>query len=216
MGMKTLIGLVKKNWLHKSLKTLIGTTVQITGTARKLGSALTDVGGRKGKGSFPDTLSTDARKQNSKYDVYLYLMGVATNGGGGISYGATVCNRNNGNDQRISMAMGPMAKDMTADKITDTNANRLKKLASSAAHEIGHTLGMDHDFDSATYNRWIRFGISKFVYRKYGGKSCAGGFMSYANQGKRGWSACSARDFSRYLTSGGSKSPCLNYKSKSG
>ena len=78
----------------------------------------------------PDTLSTDARKQNSKYDVYIYLMGVATNGGGGISYGATVCNRNNGNDQRISMAMGPMAKDMTADKITDTNANRLKKLAS--------------------------------------------------------------------------------------
>ena len=57
-------------------------------------------------------------------------MGVATNGGGGISYGATACNRNNGNDQRISMAMGPMAKDMTADKITDTNANRLKKLAS--------------------------------------------------------------------------------------
>ena len=78
----------------------------------------------------PDTLSTDARKQNSKYDVYIYLMGVATNGGGGISYGATACNRNNGNDQRISMAMGPMAKDMTADKITDTNANRLKKLAS--------------------------------------------------------------------------------------
>jgi len=215
-SMKTLIGLVKKNWLHKSLKTLIGTTVQITGTARKLGSALTDVGGRKGKGSFPDTLSTDARKQNSKYDVYLYLMGVATNGGGGISYGATVCNRNNGNDQRISMAMGPMAKDMTADKITDTNANRLKKLASSAAHELGHALGMDHDFNTSIFTQYMKkYRKSKFVYRKYGGKSCAGGFMSYANQGTKGWSACSARDFSRYLTSGGSKSPCLNYGSKS-
>jgi len=215
-SMKTLIGLVKKNWLHKSLKTLIGTTVQITGTARKLGSALKDVGGRKGKGSFPDTLSTDARKQNSKYDVYLYLMGVATNGGGGISYGATACNRNSGNDQRISMAMGPMAKDMTADKITDTNANRLKKLASSAAHELGHALGMDHDFNTSIFTQYMKkYRKSKFVYRKYGGKSCAGGFMSYAKQGTKGWSACSARDFSRYLTSGGSKSPCLNYGSKS-
>merc|ERR1712158_300058 len=199
-----------------SMKTLIGTTVQITGTARKLGSALTDVGGRKGKGSFPDTLSTDARKQNSKYDVYLYLMGVATIGGGGISYGATACNRNNGNDQRISMAMGPMAKDMTADKITDTNANRLKKLASSAAHELGHALGMDHDFNTSIFTQYMKkYRKSKFVYRKYGGKSCAGGFMSYAKQGTKGWSACSARDFSRYLTSGGSKSPCLNYGSKS-
>merc|ERR1719458_1282016 len=215
-SMKTLIGLVKKNWLHKSLKTLIGTTVQITGTARKLGSALKDVGGRKGKGSFPDTLSKDARKQNSKYDVYLYLMGVATNGGGGISYGATACNRNSGNDQRISMAMGPMAKDMTADKITDTNANRLKKLASSAAHELGHALGMEHDFNTSIFTQYMKkYRKSKFVYRKYDGKSCAGGFMSYAKQGTKGWSACSARDFSRYLTSGGSKSPCLNYGSTS-
>merc|ERR1712110_923385 len=59
---------------------------------------------------------------------YIYLMGVGKNGGGGVSYGATVCNSDK--DQRISFVQGPTTSDMTADKLKTTNAAQIKKLAS--------------------------------------------------------------------------------------
>merc|ERR1711936_848193 len=65
------------------------------------------------------------------------------------------------------------------------------------------------DFDTKKYQQAKRNREKKwYYYRKYNGKSCAGGFMSYQNMGKNGWSACSARDMSRFLTKGGKKKPC--------
>ena len=83
-----------------------------------------------------------------------------------------------------------------------TNFLYLLYCLQTSAHEIGHTLGMPHDFKDPH-----RRGTA-YVYRKYDGKSCAGGFMSYVNQGKNGFSKCSARDMSRYLTKGGTTKPC--------
>ena len=77
----------------------------------------------------------------------------------------------------------------------------------TAAHELGHILGMDHDFDTKAYTAGLRTGQRIYNYRKYNGKSCKGGLMAYKDP-RSGWSACSQRDFSRYLTSGGTKKPC--------
>ena len=70
---------------------------------------------------------------------------------------------------------------------------------------MGHSLGMDHDFDQDTYDS-----DGSFVYRKYETETdeCRG-LMDYVDDGV-GWSKCSARDFSRTLTEGGSVDPqCL-------
>jgi len=207
-GMNKLVQLTKKHLDSQSLKKLIGTTIKLTGTTRKYSKALKDTGGSNGKGDWPATFQKDAAAQKKYYDVYQYVQGNPKNNGGGISNGATVCNTEQ-KKMRISMVMVPTKKDCSNDGISScTNAYRLSKAAKTAAHEIGHTIGMMHDFSDSVYRA-----SRKFQYRKYNSKSCAKGFMSYGkDQGKIGWSACSARDFSRSLTKGGTTNPCLNYK----
>ena len=56
------------------------------------------------------------------FDAYIYVMGVATNGGGGISIAGTVCSAQV--SQRIGMVMGPMKSDSECDKGC-TNSIRL-------------------------------------------------------------------------------------------
>jgi len=208
------IQLVKKNLDHSSLKKLIGTTIKLSATIRKVSTSFKDTGGscrgRNGlinKGDWPCTFKVDAEKQSKYYDVYQYVQGNPKNNGGGVSFGATVC-KTTKQRERISMVMAPTKKDCTNDKIATAkcHAYRISKAASTAAHEIGHTIGMPHDFTDP-HKRG-----TAYTYRKYDGKSCAGGFMSYVKQGTIGWSACSARDFSRFLTKGGTTKPCLNYK----
>jgi len=122
--------------------------------------------------------------------------------------GATICKTDKA--ERISLISPPNKKDCKNDNIKKcTISYRLSVAAKTAAHEIGHNLGMDHDFNTKIYQQ-----TKKFQYRKYKNKKCFG-FMSYGKN-RNGWSACSARDFSRYLTTAGTKKPCLNYKSKSG
>ena len=55
---------------------------------------------------------------------------------------------------------------------------------------------MAHDFSSK----------NPYVYREFDYRDCRG-LMDYIDDGV-GWSKCSARDFSRYLTEGGTKNPC--------
>lgn len=202
-GMDTLITLVKKHYQDKSLKNGIGTTIIVTGKKRKMTTALKDKGGNQGKGDFPGNLQKDAAKYSTTnkktFDAYIYIMGVATNGGGGISIAGTVCSSQV--SQRIAMVMGPQKTDSECSKGC-TNSIRLTAMGKTAAHELGHILGMDHDFDTAQFNKY-----HTFKYRKYGGKSCKGGLMSYTDP-RSGWSKCGQRDFSRYLTSGGTKKPC--------
>merc|ERR1712088_233405 len=117
-GMDTLISLVKKHYQDKSLKNGIGTTINVTGKKRKLTSALKDTGGNRGKGDFPGNLQKDATKISTTlkktFDAYIYIMGVATNGGGGISLAGTVCNPKV--SQRIAMVMGPQKTDSECSK----------------------------------------------------------------------------------------------------
>jgi len=208
-GMDTLITLVKKHYQDKSLKNGIGTTVNVTGTKRMLKAALKDKGvSGSSSGDFPGNLQKDAAKYSTTnkktFDAYIYIMGVATNGGGGISIAGTVCNAQV--KQRIGMVMGPQKTDSECSNGC-TNSVRMSVLGKTAAHELGHILGMDHDFDTKAYNAGLRKRQRIYNYRKYNGKSCKGGLMSYAPP-RSGWSTCGQRDMSRYLTSGGKKKPC--------
>merc|ERR1712141_842707 len=110
-------------------------------------------------------------------------------GGGGVAMGATICKSDKG--ERISFSRAPTTKDCKNDNIKKcTKSYRLGVLAKTTAHEIGHNLGMAHDFNQSVYQK-----TKKFQYRKYGLK-------------RNGWSSCSARDFSRYITKAGTTKPC--------
>ena len=63
---------------------------------------------------------------------------------------------------------------------------------------------MDHDFKQHVYDA-----RQTYEYRQYENdpRECRG-LMDYIDDGV-GWSKCSARDFSRYITSAGRKKPCL-------
>ena len=65
---------------------------------------------------------------------------------------------------------------------------------------------MAHDFfnNEAAFNE-----VPVYTYRKYQYETndCRG-LMDYVDDGV-GWSKCSARDFSRYITKGGRRKPCL-------
>jgi len=205
-GMDTLITLVKKHYQDKSLKNGIGTTINVTGAKRKFSRTFKYT--KPGTGDFPGNLQKDATKISTTlkktFDAYIYVMGVATNGGGGISIAGTVCNAQV--KQRIGMVMGPQKTDSECSNGC-TNSVRMSVMGKTAAHELGHILGMDHDFDTKAYNAGLRKRQRIYNYRKYNGKSCKGGLMSYAPP-RSGWSLCGQRDMSRYLTSGGKKKPC--------
>jgi len=198
-AMDKLIALVKNAYKDKALKKLIGTTVQVTGTKKKYTGVLSQ------KSSFPKELQKLAGKE-AKYDLYAYVA-FTQNGASGVANGGVVCDTR----QKERISFSNAAKTWEGCKNGNcTMSQRLALTSEIIAHEIGHNLGMAHDFDQKKYDAG-----KGYVYRKYqkSKKGCKG-LMDYVDDGV-GWSACSARDFSRYLTSGGTTNPCLNYKSKS-
>ena len=62
-------------------------------------------------------------------------------------------------------------------------------------HEIGHALGMHHDFKSKGGQRYSRRTGEPCNKDDFG--TPIGGFMSYAAK-KDKWSQCSVEDFTRY------------------
>ena len=82
------------------------------------------------------------------------------------------------------------------------------------AHEVGHGLGMYHDFDQDVYNKFSSTQDPKKMYkpRTHKGKPCRG-LMDYIDDGV-GWSQCSASDFSNHITSKGSVLPCIGMSCK--
>jgi len=60
------------------------------------------------------------------------------------------------------------------------------------AHEIGHNLGMDHDFNDDPKNPRLD--------SKKNPCSGVGGIMDYYGQASR-WSTCSVEDFTSYVNS---------------
>merc|ERR550539_2008352 len=201
-AMDKVMALVKNAYKDKNLTKMIGTTIQVTGTKKKYTGFFKD---GQGVSSFPKELQKLAGKE-AKYDAYAYVQGAPKNGAAGVAYGGVVCDTDQ--KSRISFTNAALANSCGNGKCT--KSKRIALTSEIIAHEIGHNLGMDHDFDQKKYNAG-----QGYVYRKYqkSKKDCRG-LMDYIDDGV-GWSACSARDFSRYLTSAGTTNPCLNYKSKS-
>ena len=65
------------------------------------------------------------------------------------------------------------------------------------AHEVGHTLGMWHDFDTNPHRSYT-CGPGKW---KGNGNGKTNDIMNYGSPKRKGWSECSNEDFHAYYTS---------------
>jgi len=193
--MDEVIALVKNAFKDITLANSIGTTVNIIGTKKQHSDTLTKKQRQLGNLAL----------NGGDYNVFSFI---TAPGAEGWAWEGVVCESSNLEKLNWNAAYGsnqcnwydpPEPIDCTK------TSNRIALTSELIAHEIGHNLGMTHDFIQSVYDDTY-----EYEYRKYQNEptDCRG-LMDYIDDGV-GWSKCSARDFSRYITSGGTKSPCLS------
>ena len=147
-------------------------------------------------------LANIARESGRDVDVFVFLTGSGSRDGLGLAWGiGTTCSSDKG--QRINMnKYGPAGEFKGRDAYTaEVSQNSLGFIqqneflhSQTIAHEIGHNLGMFHDFDdnSATREPRVLNGRQCWGYMDYEDGTHLG---DHTNQ----WSHCSVSDFTRYV-----------------
>jgi len=179
--MEEVTRLVRNAYEDKKIKREIGTHVNII--ANKVHY---DV-------SLKSVVKVDEHFLSSIDKDYHNLIAYVSNGGASGYGPGDVCDKDGNRWSRtIGYGQNECNSFPTPEPIECTPTNRLALTAEMIAHEIGHNLGMWHDFDDDIY-----VDTGKFVYRKYENVECRG-LMDYIDDGV-GWSKCSMLDFSQNL-----------------